>query len=600
MPLSRRDFLKLSAAAAGSIPLARLGLSASEALAADGAGTTLEQTLVKGSRLGQGTKGAYYRLRIGPGEPHVRRTELGGVSSAPLAHAMSFVHFTDVHLIDAQSPARVEFLDRYSDGACEPPDDPGPNDPRESGDFESSFRAQETLTLHVLEAMVRRVRTVRRGPRTGRPFAFVMSTGDNIDNEQFNELRWFVDLMDGRTVVSPNSGGPTYEGVQLARWGQPEYWHPDPVVDKFKRNWGFPSYPGLLDDAVRPIRASGLGMPWLQTFGNHDGLVQGNTPQNAVVEAIATGSLKVIGLPPGVNPCDPFVGIPWGGPARPITPDPGRRFTTRSEYIAEHFKTTGRPVGHGFTAENRRNGTAYYVRDNHPPFRFISLDTMNPGGFADGSIGATQFAWLEQRLKEVSSSYFDAGGTRVRTDNPDRLVVLFSHHGLEKLSNPVIIPDPLHPGMNDLPRVMAEEIEALLHRFPNVVAWINGHTHKNLIVPRPDPTRRTVGFWDITTAAHVDWNSQARIVELGIRADGNLSIFSTMLDHDAPADPRGAHGVRRLAAIHRELAANDPQKGFDSIGAGGHEDRNVHLTLPGPPWLRRRIGRQRQADMARV
>jgi hypothetical protein len=74
-------------------------------------------------------------------------------------------------------------------------------------------------------------------------------------------------------------------------------------------------------------------------------------------------------------------------------------------------------------------------------------------------------------------------------------------------------------------------------------------------------------------------------VELAIRADGRISIFCTMLDHQAPPDPRSAKGVLRLASIHRELAANDPQKGFESIGAGSREDRNVELTHPGPPWL---------------
>jgi metallophosphoesterase (TIGR03767 family) len=584
MPLSRRDFLKLSAAAAGSLPLARVGLSIPDALA-HGGETTLAQTIVRGAKVNEGTMGAYYRLTTGPGERHIKRKELGGASSARIVTAVSFVHFTDLQLVDAESPARVEYLDRYGDGRCEFPNDPGPNDPR-SSDTESAFRAQEILILQVLETMIRRVRDVRRGPVTGAPFSFVMSTGDNIDNEQYNELRWFIDLMDGGSMITPTSGGLAYEGVQLPRWLDQEYWHPDPVEDKFKRQLGFPDYPGLLQDAVRPFKATGLGsIPWLQTFGNHDGLVQGNAPQNAAFEAIATGPLKAIGLPPGVNPCDPFFGVPWGGPARPVTADPARRFLSRSEYIAEHFRTRGKPVGHGFTKKNQLDGTAYYVRD-HRPFRYIALDTTNPGGFADGSIGATQFAWLEERLTEVSSVYFDAEGRRVRTRNPDRLVVLFSHHGLEKLTNGVITPDPFHPAANDLPRVMADEIEALVHRFPNVFVWINGHTHKNLVVPRRDPSKRTPGFWDVTTAAHIDWNCQARVVEIAVRADGRISIFCTMIDHDAPSDPRGANGVRRLAAIARELAANDPQKGFESIGAGEPQDRNVELTLPGPPWMK--------------
>ena len=582
MPISRRDFLKLSASAAAALPLSRFLPPAERALAAGQAGTTLSKTIVKGPLLKQGTMGAYYRLKAGPGEPHMLRDELGGASSSSIGTSLSFVHFTDVHLVDAQSTTRSEFLDRYSDVICEPDDAETSSN---SSDFESGFRAQETLTLQVLEAMIRRVREVGRGPVTGRRFAFVMSTGDNIDNEQLNEVRWFIDLMDGGPLITPNSGGPTYEGVQLASWGDQEYWHPDPQPDKFKRQWGFPEYPGLLTDAIRPFRATGLGIPWLQVFGNHDGLIQGNLPHNIALDEISVGPIKFLGLPPGANPCDPFVAIPGGPPTRLVTADARRRAVDRPTYIAEHFRTTGTPKGHGFTEENRQAGTAYYIRDQHPPFRFICLDTVNPGGFADGSIGAAQFAWLEQRLTEVSSVYYDADGHRVTTDNPDRLVLVFSHHGLEKLGNPVITPDPLHPAVNDLPRIMGPEIEALLHRFPNVFAWVNGHTHKNLIVTRRDPDQRTPGFWDITTAAHIDWNSQSRIVELAIRGDGNVSIFCTMLDHKAPPDPRNATGVLRLAAINRELAANDPQKGFEGIGAGEHKDRNVELTWPGPPWL---------------
>ncbi|HJP65577.1 MAG TPA: TIGR03767 family metallophosphoesterase [Actinomycetota bacterium] len=573
MPLSRRDFLKLSAGAAASIPLSRFWIPSGDALAAAQAKTTLDTTIVKGALWKSGTKGAYYRLTTGPGEPHIQRGELGGQSSAPITTALTFVHFTDIHIVDAQSPARVEFLDRYNDLVCN------------GTPLDASQRPQETMSIQVLESMIRRVRAIQRGPVTGQPFSFVVCTGDNVDNEQLNELRWFIDTMDGGKTITPNSGGPTYEGVQSALWADQEYWHPDRgVTDKYKREFGFPNYPGLLSDAIKPFKATGIGLPWWQTYGNHDGLMQGNVFRNVAFNLIAVGSLKVVGLPPGADPCNPFLAFP-DGPARPVTPDPKRQTFRRGDYIAAHFNTTGTPVGHGFTDQNRQSGLAYYVRDDHPPFRFISIDTVNPGGYLDGSIGAAQFAWLEQRLIEVSGSYYDADGHQVTTDNEDRLVVLFSHHGLRSLNNPVITPNLDDPGSNDLPRVMADEIEALVHRFPNVIAWFDGHTHNNIIDPRPDPTGRTNGFWDVGTAAHVDWICQTRIVELAVRADGNISIFCTMVNHNAPADPRGATGVMRLAAIHRELAANDPQYGFNGKGPGAPEDRNVELTVPGPPWI---------------
>jgi hypothetical protein len=147
-------------------------------------------------------------------------------------------------------------------------------------------------------------------------------------------------------------------------------------------------------------------------------------------------------------------------------------------------------------------------------------------------------------------------------------------------------PDPLNAAANDLPRILADQIEALVHRFPNVIAWVNGHTHNNVIEARPDPSGRTAGFWDIGTAAHVDWSSQTRIVEIAVRRDGRISIFCTMVDHEAPPDPSGVTGSERLGSINRELSANDFQFGYESKGRGLPEDRNVELVLAGPEWVR--------------
>ena len=123
-----------------------------------------------------------------------------------------------MHVLDAQSPARVEFLDRYND-----PDSPfAPYLP-----FQSSYRAQEMLTPHVADAMARALRRVRRGPVTGLPLSFAITTGDNVDNTQLNELRWQIDLLDG-VPIRPDSGDLTkYEGVADQIAYDARYWHPD-------------------------------------------------------------------------------------------------------------------------------------------------------------------------------------------------------------------------------------------------------------------------------------------------------------------------------------------------------------------------------------
>jgi hypothetical protein len=117
----------------------------------------------------------------------------------------------------------------------------------------------------------------------------------------------------------------------------------------------------------------------------------------------------------------------------------------------------------------------------------------------------------------------------------------------------------------------------MLHRFPNVVAWLNGHTHEHRIVPRPDPAGRTSGFWEITTGSIMDWPVQGRLVELVQDGDGSLSVFCTIVDHAAPPDPTAADAAWRLASIHRELAANDPFLGDERGPRGSPSDRNVEL-----------------------
>jgi len=123
---------------------------------------------------------------------------------------------------------------------------------------------------------------------------------------------------------------------------------------------------------------------------------------------------------------------------------------------------------------------------------------------------------------------------------------------------------------------------ALLHRFPNVVLWLNGHTHTNAIRPHPDPADPARGFWEVTTCAVVDWPCQTRVVELLDHGE-YLSIVTTMVDHDTPPVPSlSLESQDDLAALHRELAANVPW-GVSAL-AGTPADRNAELrvVLPFP------------------
>src|SRR4051812_13418682 len=595
--ITRRQALGIGAAAAGAVAAgALLGSPAAGAGPTDAptatptafpaapGGSTLARTLLHGT---PGT-GGYRRIVPGPGEPSVVRGDLlagaarGTGSRTALA---AFAQLTDMHVVDAQSPARVEFLDRLND----------PGSPLAAQvPFSSAYRPWEMLTAHVAEAMVQGINSLAGGPVTGRPLDFAISTGDNADNTQWNELRWHIDLLDGGKTIRPDSGSTAkWEGVGGRDDSDTAYYHPDGApplgkVDNYRANYGYPTVPGLLDACRQPFTSTGLRMPWYSVFGNHDGLVQGTVPSLGVIGAVATGALKVTGLPLGVDLTGLLARLGAGdptalqvlltlGPAKLVTADRNRRMLALQQTVAEHFNTTGTPIGHGYTQQNLDAGTAYYSFEKGA-VHGISLDTCNLNGYDDGSIDRAQVEWLTRELVANSSRYLDTGGNWVAGGGDDRLIMIFSHHTIETMENVL-----------GVDRVNGTTVRDLLLRFPNVIAWVNGHTHHNDVQPHARPAGAAVGggFWEVNTASHVDWPQQSRIVEVVDNGDGTLSIFGTIVDHAAPtAWPTNPSGPLELAALSRELAANDPQRDAETATRDGKrgtvQDRNVELLLRAP------------------
>ena len=450
---------------------------------------------------------------------------------------LNFLQLSDFQMVDEESPGRVEFLDKTQRGAFNP--------------FSAAYRPQESLTTQVTEAMVRAARNTT-SPITSEQLELAILTGDNADSQQFNETRWFIDILDGTAgrrsaadlpsgdvvppeldsagfelaeKIDPNSGiegtcGDTNPGVYdgVKGGGDTGYYDPDNsgpgtdghgyspdreenIAETPGRDVTVRDFPGLFESAQKPFEAIGLDMPWYSAIGNHDVLVQGNSPEayvgpfgpnyttegevaNPTFHAIATGCFKpddsAFGAPDEETLFDILSTAPSGFN---VPQDERRCYVAKDEagvgatgpcavagWIQQHFLSSGAPVGHGFApspcvvdqppaeevAEEEpcfgygrppqadAHNDGYYSFSPRPGLRFITLDTITDecGSIvcSEGSVDDTQFDWLKQQLQmaEATGEY----------------AMVFSHHTLRTTRFPSVDltehEDPADPTENGM------------------------------------------------------------------------------------------------------------------------------------------------------
>ncbi|MBN1514557.1 MAG: TIGR03768 family metallophosphoesterase [Phycisphaerae bacterium] len=448
-----------------------------------------------------------------------RRLELApdnaGASNA--ACLLTFFAITDIHLTDKESPAQPIY--------------PGWSavfGPTSAGLFVSSYSPIILSTTHVLDAAIQTVNALHEKT----PFDFGISLGDNINNNQYNELRWFIDVMDGE-YITPSSGAHAGAGTI---------------------------------DYQKPYKAAGLNraIPWYQVIGNHDQYWSGIAYESVKTRAAHVGN-EVINIrfdladPNFVEETGAYMGVvdgttPYGdvikcGPeenfAAPptVVADKNRHALATDEssslnWMTEFFTTTSNPVGHGFTQANLDQDFACYtfVPKADVPLKVIVLDDTNKKDPAytsamfvgSGALDQTRLDWLRDELQKGQ----DEG----------QLMIIAAHIPIRPQKNL----DDETPAYCFYDHDFEDELLATLHEYPNLILWIAGHRHLNTVTAQPnnpdDPADQPErSFWEVETASLRDFPQQFRIFEILRNSDNTISILVTNVD---PAVAEGSPAAK--------------------------------------------------------
>jgi hypothetical protein len=194
--------------------------------------------------------------------------------------------------------------------------------------------------------------------------------------------------------------------------------------------------------------------------------------------------------------------------------------STTVNWMREFFDTSSTPSGHGFRQANLTSGMACYsfVPKSEVPIKIIVLDDTVKGAnqpdYAAGALDDARYQWLVDELNAGQAA--------------NQLMIIAAHVPIKPQSSLTsTAPVDMWPG----PEYTDDYVLNTLHQYPNLILWMAGHRHMNVVTPQPDPHGDPLlGFWEVETCSLRDFPQQFRTFDLRRNADNTVSIIITNVD----------------------------------------------------------------------